>query len=253
MSAHGKVALITGGSRGIGRAVVRSLANDGYSVAFSYRKEEQAAAKLVRELAGLGVAGLALQADLRVPGSAAGLAERAAAELGPVSALVNNAGVASRGRTAVGTPDDEYLDLYRVHVLSAVEAARAVLPGMRKRGSGAIVFVSSTYAALRPAGSAPYVAAKSALEAVSGVMAREERPHGVRVNVVAPGLVATDMGDRLVRASSGHGAASDLDEQAPFGRICRPEDVAEAIRFLVGPGSSYVTGARLVVDGGEAP
>ena len=244
------VALVTGGSRGIGRAVVQALAADGHAVAFSYRRERAAAEELVAELAGLGHTAHAFPADLRTPGAAAELARSAAEVCGPVSVLVANAGIASRGGSAAGTPEEEYLDLYRVHVLAAVEAAREVLPGMREQGAGSVVLVSSTYAAQRPAGSAPYVAAKAALEAVAEVMAREERAHGVRVNVVAPGLVATDMGDRLVRASTGATAAADLDAGAPFGRGCRPADVADVVRVLAGSGSSYVPGARYVVDGG---
>jgi 3-oxoacyl-[acyl-carrier protein] reductase len=138
-----------------------------------------------------------------------------------------------------------------------VEAAWAVAQGMRTAGRDAIVFVSST-TTVRPPGSAPYTAAKAALEAAASVLAIEEREHGIRINVVAPGLVATDMGDRLVRASSlsaaggRAGAAVDLDTAFSFGRVCRPEDVADVVAFLVGNSSSYVAGHRVVVDGGGA-
>lgn len=278
----GELALVTGGSRGVGRAIVARLAGAGARVAFCYRRDVEAAERVARE-----TGGHAYPADLSVPGAATALVARVTDELGAPSILVSNAGTASRGRLALDTEQSEYLALFQVHVLAALEAARAVAPAMRAAGRGAIVLVSSTTTTLRPPGSAPYTAAKAALEAAAAVLAVEERAHGIRVNVVAPGLVATDMGDRLVRASTAAGAkggagagaagsaavgrtggttafaadgtkggamsgAADLDAASPFGRVCRPEDVADVVAFLAGPDSSYVAGQRVVVDGGGA-
>jgi 3-oxoacyl-[acyl-carrier protein] reductase len=254
----GEVALVSGGSRGVGGAVVRRLAAAGAQVAFSYRRDVEAARAVADELAASGRSARAYPADLAVQGAASGLVEAVTADIGAPSIFVSNAGTASRGYRALDTDPGEYQAMFAIHVLAALEAARAVAQGMRKAGRGKIVFVSSTTTTVRPPGSAPYTAAKAALEAAASVLAIEEREHGIRINVVAPGLVATDMGDRLVRASSlsaaggRAGAAVDLDTAFPFGRVCRPEDVADVVAFLVGNSSSYVAGHRVVVDGGGA-
>ncbi|MCF1592581.1 SDR family NAD(P)-dependent oxidoreductase [Streptomyces muensis] len=248
----GRIALVTGGSRGIGRAVVRGLAAAGADVALSYRREKDQAEILRGDLLAAGRRAAICQADLAEPGAAARLYRDCVEEFGVPTLLVCNAGNASRGNSVIETPEEEFDLLWRVHVLSTLELLRAAVPAMRATGGGSVVLVSSTYAASRPAGTAPYVAAKSALEGVATVVAKEERPYGIRVNVVAPGLVATDMGDRLVRSGGVHHKASDLDTDAPFGRVCRPEDVADVVLTALAPLSSYVTGHRYVVDGGDS-
>ena len=147
------------------------------------------------------------------------------------------------------TEPDEYLRLMTVHALGPLALIRSLLPAMRARPRADIVVISSAITSAAPAFSAPYTMAKAAMEAAARTLAREERAHGIRVNVVAPGLVATDMGERLVRAVDGR-ALHDLDAQYPFGRVCLPEDVAGVVAFLVSADSGYVTGQRLVVDGG---
>jgi 3-oxoacyl-[acyl-carrier protein] reductase len=248
----GRTALVTGGSRGIGRAVVRRLAGAGADVAFSYRREEEQATALRDKLLADGRRSATFQADLADAGAAARLHRDCVAELGVPTLLVCNAGNASRGNSVTETSEKEFELLWRVHVLSTLELLRPAVPAMREAGGGSVVVVSSSYAASRPAGTAPYTAAKSALEGIATVLAKEERPYGIRVNVVAPGLVATDMGDRLVRSGGVHHGASDLDAEAPFGRVCRPEDVADVVLTALSPVASYVTGHRYVVDGGES-
>lgn len=246
----GRVALVTGGSRGVGRAIAVQLAAAGARVVLSYRRDVDAAASAVAAITAAGGEAFALSADLAEAGAAADLVARAAEVFGPAQIAIGNAGAASRGLTAATTEDREYLRMMQVHAWSNLELARSVLPAMRAAGSGSIVFTSSTVTHQPPPFTAPYAAAKAALEALSVVLAVEERGSGIRVNVVAPGLVATDMGDRLVRASAGGEQASDLDAAAPFGRVCRPEDVAGAVVFLAGDQSSYLTGQRIVIDGG---
>lgn len=242
------LALVTGGSRGLGRGIVRRIARD-YHVAFTYRRDEAAAAEVVGEVTSAGGNAFSVQADLVAPGEATRVVGDIVEAHGPVSVIVGNAGAASRGHSSVESSDAEYLRLFQLHALSNVELVRAALPSLREM-RGSVVFVSSVVANLLPAGTAPYAASKAALEAIAVVMAREEREHGVRVNVVAPGLIATEMGDRLARATVGSTDLAELDKASPFGRVCRPEDVAEAVAFLAGAASSYVTGHRLVVDGG---
>lgn len=249
---EGRIALVTGGSRGVGRAIVHRLAVDGAHVAFSYRRDAAAAVATEEAVKQLGGTSSSFVADLSVPGAAGKLVADVSGALGSPDILVNNAGTASSGRLVADTPHAEYLKLFQVHALAGMEAAAAVVPGMRERGAGAIVFVSSIVAYSRVPATAPYAMAKAAAEALAFVLALEEREHGIRVNVVAPGLVASDMGDRLVRASIGSEKASSLDSAYPFGRVCRPKDVADVVGFLAGPASSYVTRQKIVVDGGGA-
>jgi 3-oxoacyl-[acyl-carrier protein] reductase len=249
----GRAALVTGGSRGVGRAVVRRLAELGADVAFCYRRDVDAADALLAELAPLGGRHRAYSADLTAPGAAAGFVAAAHADLGAATVLVHNAGIASTGRTVERTPHQEYLTLYQIHALAGAEACAAALPAMRAAGGGSVVFVSSVVARGLGPGLAPYAMAKAAVEALASVLSFEERPHHVRVNTVAPGLVSTDMGDRLVRATTATASADSLDARYPFGRVCRPEDVADVVAYLAGDTASYVTRQTLTVDGGGNP
>jgi len=250
MDDKGTVALVTGGSRGVGRGIVERLARDGVHVAFAYRRDAEAAAAVQRAVEATGGHATGYVADLAVPGAAAALVATVTAELGAPTILVNNAGIASSGRSVVDTPIEEYLRLYQMHALASMEAATAAVPGMRALGGGAIVFISSIVAHGRMPGTAPYAMAKAAVEALASVLALEERPHNIRVNVVAPGLVASDMGDRLVRARVGSDRAAELDLVYPFGRVCRPQDVADVVAYLASDAASYVTRQVVTVDGG---
>lgn len=249
MTGGERTALVTGGSRGVGRAIVRRLAADGHLVIFSFRNDRAAADELVAEVAEAGGRSRALPADLREPGAAEALATEALASAGVITVAVSNAGMASRGLSVPETPYAEYLSFLQLNSIVIAELARVLLPGMRAAGQGSIVAVTSTLARTCPPLTGPYAASKAAAEALVRVLAMEERRHGVRVNSVAPGLVATDMGDRLVSSGRVNERASELDASAPLGRVCRPEDVADAVAYLAAP-NSYVTGHRLVVDGG---
>lgn len=245
----GRVALVTGGSRGVGRAVARRLAADGAAVAVNYRRDDVAARETVAAIEADGGKAVAYQAAIGDDQAVQAMTEAVRADLGDVDILVSNAGTASRGRSVADTEPDEYLRLMSVHALGPLTLIRSLLPAMRTRPRADIVAVSSAITSHAPPFSAPYTMAKAALEAAARTLAREERTNGIRVNVVAPGLVATDMGERLVRAIDGR-PLHDLDDQYPFGRVCLPEDVAGVVAFLVSADSGYVTGQRLVVDGG---
>ena len=138
----------------------------------------------------------------------------------------------------------------RTHVYGAYQLCGALLPGMRSRPRGDVVMISSVAAKQFAARTSPYTMAKVALEALALTLAKEERNNGIHVNVVAPGLVDTEMGRRLVKGMMGVEDISTLDASSPFGRVCRPEDIADVVRFLVSPAAGYVTGQIVTVDGG---
>ncbi|MDV2476718.1 SDR family oxidoreductase [Rhodococcus zopfii] len=252
----GRVALVTGGSRGVGRAVALRLARDGAAVAVNYRREAAAADEVVGEIVAAGGTARAYQASIDDALAVEQMVESIGADLGAVDLLVNNAGSASRGLDVATTTREEFESLMGVHALGPIRLIQLILPGMRKAaaapgGRGDIVMISSNTTTSAPPNSAPYTMAKSAMETCMRTLAQEERSHGIHANIVAPGLIATDMGRRLVSATRGSDIG-DLDESSPFGRVCRPEDVAGAVAFLASPDSGYVTGQRLVVDGGGA-
>ncbi|MCM6772221.1 SDR family oxidoreductase [Nocardia sp. CDC159] len=250
MSLAGRVALVTGAGRGIGRAIALALAADGADVAINYRADDGAARETVAAVEAVGRRAIAVRASVDSVEEDERMVERVLGELGPVDILVNNAGIASRGRFVADTDPAELLRVLATHALGAHHVTRLILPAMRTRPRGDIVMISSTAVAQHAAGSAPYAMAKSALEALALTLAKEERRHGIRVNIVAPGLVDTEMGRRLVRAVAGIDDIHQLDAAAPFGRVCRPEDVANTVRFLVSNRAEYLTGQKIHVDGG---
>lgn len=247
----GRVALVTGGSRGIGRGIALELAAAGAAVAVNYRRDADAAAETVAEIERRGGTAIAVQASLDVPEQVDALVEQTVERLGPVGILVANAGIASRGQTVADTDPEEVRRVVAVHALATHRLCRLVVPGMRELERGDVVMISSSELAHMRAGGAPYNMAKAAMEALAFTLAHEEARNGIRVNVVAPGLVVTDMGDRLVRAKLGLSSAAELDARQPFGRVVRPADVGRVVRFLVGPEAELVTGQRIVVDGGN--
>ncbi len=246
----GRVALVTGGGRGIGRAISLALAADGALVAVNYARDRQAADETVAQITALGGTAAAFAASVESAEEDASMVAAVQAALGPISVLVNNAGVASRGRPVDDTDPTETERLIAVHAVGAHHLCRLVLASMRSRGDGDIVFISSIATDLMNAGGAPYNMAKAAQEALAMTLAKEVRDYGIRVNIVAPGVVETDLGRRLMTATTGVRDMRELDAQMPFGRMCQPQDVAAAVLFFVSDAASYVTGQRLCVDGG---
>jgi 3-oxoacyl-[acyl-carrier protein] reductase len=245
----GRLALVTGGGRGIGRACALALAGDGFDVAVNYRRDDDAAADTVAAIEALGRRAKAYRASVESAAEDEAMVEAVLEDFGAIDALVHSAGIASRGHTVVDTDPGELERVVAIHAFGAHHLCRLVLPSMRTRPRGDVVFVSSVAARMLAPNSGPYNMGKAALEALAITLSKEERRHGVHVNVVAPGLVVTEMGRRLVRAM-GVDDISTMDANAAFGRVCRPEDVAGVVRFLCSAEAGYLTGQVIAVDGG---
>lgn len=249
----GRVALVTGGSRGIGRAICLRLAEDGADIAINYNSNADAANAVAEEVGALGRRAEIYQADVAIEEDCRRMAEAAIADFGHVDILVNNAGI---GATAVGRPHvadvgpEPFEQLMAAHAYGPFYLCQALVPQMRDRPRGDVVMISSVAAQNFGATGGTYSAAKSAMEALAHTLAKEERQHGIHVNVVAPGLIDTDMGLALVKFTRGVESMRDLDATQPFGRVGRPEDIANAVAFFVGPHGSYITNQRLTVSGG---
>jgi NAD(P)-dependent dehydrogenase (short-subunit alcohol dehydrogenase family) len=242
----GERALVTGGSRGIGAAVVRQLLDAGAEVLTTARS----ATSTVPE----GAAFVA--ADVRTRAGAEALAAAAQEVLGGVDILVHNVGGARPYKDAAAIPDEEWQDALDLNYLASVRLDALLVPGMRERRSGMIVHVSSA-AVLTPVGQfLHYTAAKAALENYSRGLALELAPSGIRVNTVSPGRTATPGGEATRERWASLDVApgeTNADDTTPLGRDGRPEDIADAVLFLVSDRASWLTGRNLIVDGGEFP
>lgn len=249
MSLEGRVALVTGGGRGVGRAISETLAADGAVVAVNYRRDEASAEEAVQAIEAAGGSARAYAASVDDNDQNAEMVAAIEADLGPIGILVNNAGIASRGMSVVDTDPAELERVVRTHALGPHFLSKLVIPKMRELGRGDIVMISSVATRSLGGNGAPYNMGKTAMEALAFTLAKEEKPNGIRVNIVAPGLVETEMGRRLMKATAGVEDLRDLDSGSPFGRVCQPQDVANVVHFLVSNQNSYVTGERIYCDG----
>jgi 3-oxoacyl-[acyl-carrier protein] reductase len=250
MGLAGRVALVTGGGRGIGKAISLALAADGADIAVNYAKDETAAKETVAEIEKLGRRARAYGAPIQDTEAVERMVDAVVADFGFVDILVNNGGIASRGQSVEKTDPAELERVVRVHALAPHRLCQLVLPSMKTRPRGDIVMISSVATIQNNAGGAPYNMGKAALEALAWTLAKEVKKKGIRVNVVAPGLVETEMGRRLMKATAGVDDLRKLDAAMPFGRVCQPEDIANTVRWLVSDGASYVTGEKINVYGG---
>lgn len=246
----GRTALVTGGGRGIGAAIVRGLAEAGADVGINYTRDADAANALAEEVRALGRHAETYQANIGDQEQCEQMAESALSDFGSIGILVNNAGIASRGNAVADTDPAEMRRVVETHAFGSFYMSQLLIPKMRDLDRGDIVMISSGATAGLSARGAPYNMAKTAMEALAFTLAKEERANGIRVNIVAPGLVETEMGRRLVRATRGVEDMRELDATSPFGRVCQPEDIANAVLYFVGPEGSYVTNQRLYVHGG---
>lgn len=237
--------LITGASRGIGAATARLFAQQGWDVAVSYRKNEQAARTLVGELTAHGVRAVALGADVSDPEQAAQLVERAIGELGGLDALVCNAGIALPQQLITDTTADQWRAVFATNVDGMFYTIRAAAPHFVHKKAGRIVTVSSVWGLTGGSCEVAYSAAKGAVVAMTKALAKELGPSGITVNCVAPGVIATDMNAHLNADS-----LEALRQETPLERIGTPEDVARGIFFLTSPGADFITGQVLQPNGG---
>ncbi|PZQ24697.1 MAG: oxidoreductase [Sphingopyxis macrogoltabida] len=245
----GRTALVTGASRGIGRGIAIALARAGADIAVNYTRDEAAAAETVAAIQALGRTAKAYQASVADEDAAAAMVAAIEADFGPMSILVNNAGVASRGKAVADTDAAEVEKLLAIHAVGAHRLSRLALPQLRRHARSDIVIISSIATLHHVANGAPYNMAKAAGEALALTLAKEEVGHGVRVNIVAPSLTVSDMGERLARAVTGEADIHHLDAKFPFGRVPTPDDVAAAVLWFVSDANPYCSGQKLNIDG----
>ncbi|RMG94257.1 MAG: 3-oxoacyl-ACP reductase FabG [Candidatus Dadabacteria bacterium] len=240
MELEGKVAIVTGSTRGIGRAVAERLSRDGARVLVTGRDPEAAA----RVAEALPAEALGAGLDVSDPASVEAAVSRALDAWGRIDILVNNAGI-TRDNLALRLKLEDWRAVIDTNLTGAFLCAKACLKPMVRARSGAIVNISSVVGALGNAGQPNYCAAKAGLEGLTRSLAREYANRGVRVNAVAPGYIATDMTAELPEA-----VREGLLAQVPLARLGRPEDVAEAVAFLASDRAAYITGQVLHVNGG---
>ena len=237
--------LITGASRGIGAETARQFARAGWNVAVNYRRSEAEAMSLVEELTGMGVGAVALQADVSDSGQAARLVEQAEAQLGGLDCLVCSAGIALPQQLVTDTTDEQWRQVFAADVDGIFYTVRAAVPGFVSRKSGSIVTVSSMWGVTGGSCEVAYSAAKGAVIAMTKALAKELGPSGIRVNCVAPGVIATEMNAHLDADS-----LDALREETPLERIGTAWDVARAVLFLASRDAEFITGQVLQTNGG---
>jgi 3-oxoacyl-[acyl-carrier protein] reductase len=244
MRLEGRTAIVTGGSRGIGRACAVRLAAEGAKVAVVYNSNKEAADTLVAELAGRGGQAQALQADVRDAKRAQEIVERLMEEWKQIDVLVNSAGIVKDGLTGSMT-DDQWRDVIETNLGGTFNYCRAVTQPMMMARRGSIINLSSTAAEFASRGQGNYAASKGGINGLTRALAKELAPRKVRVNAVAPGMIETDM-SQVVRGIAG----DQLKNVIPMKRIGKPEEIAGVVAFLASDDASYLTGQVLRVDGG---
>lgn len=240
----GKTALVTGGGRGIGRGIVLEFAREGADVAINYRRDRDAAERTAEEVRALGRRAVVLAADVADYATVETMVNAAVAELGGLDIVVANAGIASRVAPVAQIDPADWRRVLAADLDGAFHTARAAIGHVVAR-RGVFLFVSSIGADAAMPGGAPYHVAKAGVNTLTKVLAKEVAAAGVRVNCIAPGLVRSEMGERLIRF---HGDA--VLAGIPLGRAGEPEDVGRAAVFLASADAAWITGKVLRVDGG---
>lgn len=241
----GKIALITGGSRGIGRGIALEFAREGAHVAVNYRRDAAAAADTVRAVEELGGSALALQADVSDWVAVQRMVEQALEHFGQIDIVVANSGIASRVVPVWELDIEHWHKVIGINLHGVFYTCRATVGHLVQRKSGNVILISSVGADMCGPMGSPYYVAKAGVNALTKSLAKECAPVGVRVNCIAPGVIATDMGDRMLKF---YGEA--LLNTIPLGRPGQPADIGKAAVYLASDDASFVTGKILRVDGG---
>lgn len=240
----GKIAFVTGGGRGIGRGIALELAREGADVGILFRRDETAAQQTAADVEAIGRRALPVQADVGDPDAVLRAVAACVDGLGPIDVAIANSGVASRFSTVEKLDVSEWRRVMTTDLDGAFYTARAVIPHL-KASAGTLIFVSSVGADMAAAGGAPYHAAKAGVNTLTRVLAKELAPARVRVNCIAPGLVTSDMGNRLIDF-----AGKQIVDAIPLGRAGDPADIGRAAVFLASDDAAWITGKILRVDGG---
>ena len=241
---EGRVALVTGGGRGIGRAIAVRLAEGGAKVAIAYRANDVAAEETAELVRDVGAGGELFKGDVASPEDVEALVKGVGEAFGPVEILVNNAGT-TRDNIMLRMKDAEFDEVMRTNLKGTYLCTRAVLRRMVRARWGRIVNISSVVGLLGNAGQANYAASKAGIIGFTKSVAREVAGRGITVNAVAPGYVETELTGSLSKNIKGQ-----IMGQVPMGRFGKPQEIAEVVAFLAGDGAGYVTGQTISVDGG---
>jgi NAD(P)-dependent dehydrogenase (short-subunit alcohol dehydrogenase family) len=249
---EGRTALITGGSRGIGRAIAERFAAEGADLAINYTSNRDAALAVAEAAEGLGRKARVYQADVGDEGACTAMCEAVIGDFGQIDALINNAGLGSAAinRPAIADASNEqWQRLLQVNLWGPIYLCRELIPHMRRAVRSDVIMISSIAAQSLNPGFGVYAVSKAALEAMTHTLAREEKQHGMRVNLIAPGLVDTDMGRRIVEATGGSSDIRDVDAVSPFGFVCEPADIAATVAHLCSEDGRYITNQRITIAG----
>ncbi|GEN34142.1 3-oxoacyl-ACP reductase FabG [Aneurinibacillus danicus] len=241
---EGKVALVTGASRGIGRAIALELARQGADVAVNYAGNEAAAREVADEIAKLGRRAIVVKANVADAGEAEAMVKQTIDELGKLDILVNNAGI-TRDNLLMRMKEEEFDEVIATNLKGVFNCTKAVTRPMMKTRSGRIINISSVVGVMGNPGQTNYVAAKAGVIGMTKSVARELASRGITVNAVAPGFIETDMTSVL-----GDDTRESLLTQIPLGRLGKPEDIADTVAFIASEKASYITGQVFHVDGG---
>jgi 3-oxoacyl-[acyl-carrier protein] reductase len=241
---EGRIALVTGGSRGIGSAICEELAAAGATVAVNYARNAAAADEVCGRIIAAGGTATAVQGDVATADGAAALIATVEADIGPIDVLVNNAGI-TRDDLIMRLSDDDWREVIDTNLGGAFFTCRALSRPMLKRRRGVIVNISSIVGVHGNAGQSNYAASKAGLIGLTKSLAKELGGRGIRVNAIAPGYIATELTDVLPEQ-----ARDAILANTPLGRLGEPADVARAVRFLCSDAAAFITGDVLAVDGG---
>ena len=244
-----QTAIVTGGSRGIGKAIALHLSAQGFNLVISFKQDEKAAAQVVSNIKNNGGNAEMIQADLASSDSANTIAEETIKHFGRIDVLINNAGVSSNKNLIADTAESEWNEIINVNLHGVFRMLKAVVPHMRRQKKGNIVNLSSNITKRLAPTFGPYAVSKAALETMTQILAKEEATNGIRVNAVAPGPIKTDMLAKLLD-EMGPERAKSFVESMPMKRMGTPEEIASMVVMLTSDVASFVTGQIIYVNGG---